>query len=202
MTTSASTPRLRLTQLYYVLLLLASFSFVGASGDRWGASTASLISFVLVTLACLGRLWCSVYIAGRKDSVLVMDGPYARCRHPLYAWSLVAGLGLGLATRSWALTAVTIVVLTLLFAAAIRREDRYLQEKFGAAFTHYAQHTPTLWPRLRQLERTTPQSVEVQPAVYRKAFLDAGSIWLLWSLIETTQALHRAGALPNFGSLL
>ena len=41
-----------------------------------------IAGFLCVALACLGRIWCSVFIAGHKDEMLVTTGPYARLPSP------------------------------------------------------------------------------------------------------------------------
>ena len=54
----------------------------------------------------------------------MIDGPYALVRHPLYVLSFVGGIGLSLATASLSLTALTAIVLAVLFgvgAALLRR---------------------------------------------------------------------------------
>ena len=100
MTESASTPRLRATFAIY-LALIAATPVVGPRKSRWaGVAVAGVAGFVCVALACLGRIWCSLFIAGHKDEVLVTTGPYAHCRHPLYSFSMVGALGLGLASKS------------------------------------------------------------------------------------------------------
>ena|SRR5688572_19059638 len=101
MTDSASTPRLRATFAIY-LALIATTAVIGPQQvPAWLYYVMSIAGFILVTLACLGRIWTSVFIAGHKDAELVTTGPYARCRHPLYSCSMLGALGLGLATKSW-----------------------------------------------------------------------------------------------------
>ena len=100
MTESASTPRLRATFAIYLALVAAT----AVLGPRDLGATAyystGIAGFLLVVLACLGRLWCSVFIAGHKDESLVTTGPYGRVRHPLYACSMLGAFGLGLTSRS------------------------------------------------------------------------------------------------------
>ncbi len=55
---------------------------------------------VLVGVATVGRLWCALYIGGRKNAVLVTEGPYAMTRNPLYFFSFLGFVGLGLATEA------------------------------------------------------------------------------------------------------
>ena len=126
MTDSASTPRLRATFAIYIALI-ASTTVIGPSQVPallyYGMSIAG---FILVTLACLGRIWTSVFIAGHKDAELVTTGPYARCRHPLYSCSILGALGLGLATKSWLLCAMTVLLITALVIYAASCEEQFV----------------------------------------------------------------------------
>lgn len=200
MTRSASTPRLRLTKTFY--LLLAVSGLVAGAAPR-GVLTATLLTalgFLCVAAACLGRIWCSVFIAGRKDVALVTDGPYAWCRHPLYAWSLLAALGLGLATLTWFWPVLAPVVLGLLFRREITREEAQLAERHGQSFAAYAAGTPTLWPRRPPpaAAHTARREISLRPDILQKAFLDAGSMLLLFGLIASSTALRGAGLLPTW----
>ncbi|MCS6948610.1 MAG: hypothetical protein NZM12_13445 [Steroidobacteraceae bacterium] len=167
-----------------------------ALAEPW-QSLVGAAAVLSVAAACLGRIWCSAYIAGRKDAALVTIGPYARCRHPLYAWSLLAGLGLGLATRSLLLTAATLLLLAVLFVQAIRDEEARLRSQFGAAFDAYARSTPLLWPRRIGPSAGAAAAIVLEPVLFRKAFLDAGAMLLLVILIETASRLRAAGWLPT-----
>lgn len=191
MNTSTSTPRIRQTQGLYALLLLA----VALTGGRTFAGIAGLAAqaggFVLVGAGTLFRLWTSAYIAGRKDLELVQDGPYARCRHPLYLGSLVAGLGLALSTRSVVLTLGVPALLAVLHTGAIRSEERSLQRAFGDEWSRYAARVGLLWPRLGVPGPMGRREVDL--AVYRKAFLDAASMLGLWLLLVTADVLRQSG---------
>jgi len=191
-TTSSSTARIRRTQL----LFLACIVLVAISGGRAFEGMAGLaaqsLGFVLVTAGTLYRMWSSVFIAGRKDLEIVQDGPYARCRHPLYLGSLVAGLGLALSTRSLVLAIALPAVLAVLMAQAIRREERFLAQQHGAAWADYARRVRALWPG--RTGRPGPLRREVDLAVYRKAFLDAATVLGLWLVIVAVDTLRTQGA--------
>jgi hypothetical protein len=150
---------------------------------------------VLIAIACLGRIWCSVFIAGHKDDRLITEGPYSVCRHPLYGFSLLGGLGLALATRSIVLVLVTIAVLAALLIRAARAEDRTLLQRHGRAFTDYASITPAWLPRWRLYR--LPDAISVKPTVFRKAFLDAGAFVVLYLLVETARLLRHQGVFPT-----
>jgi hypothetical protein len=146
---------------------------------------------VMVAIACLGRIWCSVFIAGHKDDRLVTEGPYSACRHPLYGFSLLGGLGLALATRSIVLTGATVALLAALLIRAARAEDRALLQRHGPVFTDYASTTPAWLPRWRLYR--LPGALTVKPAVFRKAFLDGGAFVVLYLLVETARLLRHHG---------
>lgn len=192
MTESASTPRLRATFAIYLALIVAA-AFLGPRQiGPLAYHVAGVTGFLCVALACLGRLWCSLFIAGHKDATLITVGPYAACRHPLYSLSLLGALGLGLTTRSAMLCAAVVgLILALVFAAAAR-EERFLAGAFPAAFSAYVVATPNkFWPAFSRMP--LPERIDVHPTVFWKAFLDAGSFLLLWLLVAIATQ-YRLGA--------
>jgi protein-S-isoprenylcysteine O-methyltransferase Ste14 len=182
MTQSASTPRLRATFWLYLALLVAT-AFVGPRVARGQPADLLLAAtgFVLVVLACLGRIWCSVFVAGYKDERVISSGPYATCRHPLYSLSFVGALGLACTARSLTLAAILIVALAFLLRSAAVREEAFLASVHGETYRAYAASTPRWWPRLSQYQ--VPEQVELKPRVLWKAFLDAGSFLALYLLV-------------------
>lgn len=197
---SASTARLQLTHAWYAALVpLAALAGPPALASRALDRLLGAAALLLVALACLGRIWCSAFIAGHKDVRLVTAGPYALCRHPLYVLSFLGGLGLGLATRSIVLTAVTALLLAGLFARAARAEERLLAVAHPQQFARYAGSTPRWWPRFAH--QPLPEAIELRPRVYWKAFLDAGSFVLLYLLIEGARVLREMGVTPTLAPL-
>jgi protein-S-isoprenylcysteine O-methyltransferase Ste14 len=194
MATSGSTPRIRLTQALYLLMLVAVAASDGRSLQGAAALFAQAGGFLLIVAAVLGRLWTTLFIAGRKDEQLVREGPFSVCRHPLYLGSMLAALGIGLTTRSLMLTiALPLLVGTILIVAS-HREDAVLLAAHGAAFREYRDTVPAFWPAWSLLR--TPESVTVPPRIYRKAFLDAASFLGLWLLVLMLESLHAGGAWP------
>jgi protein-S-isoprenylcysteine O-methyltransferase Ste14 len=195
MTTSASTPRLRITQTWYLLLLLLTAVAGSHPWPRIVDLLLGLLALLLVGGAFLGRIWCSAFIAGRKDQTLVTAGPYSLCRNPLYSFSWLGGLGLGVATRSLLLTALTLGVLAWLFWRAAVEEEQLLAQLHGSAFSAYCAATPRFVPRA--LTAALPAAVELHPEIFWKAFRDAGSMLLLFALIDVARQLREIGVLPT-----
>jgi protein-S-isoprenylcysteine O-methyltransferase Ste14 len=194
MTESASTPRLRATFATY-LALVAATTVVGPTEIplAWDY-LAGIVGFVCVALACLGRIWCSMFIAGHKDEMLVTTGPYGACRHPLYAFSILGALGLGLASKSLLLAMGVVVVVSALLIYAASCEEQFLADAFPEEFKAYVAATPNMWWPAR-LRGPMPAQLDVRPVVYWKAFLDAGSFFVLYLLVALA-AEYRA--LPAF----
>ena len=73
----------------------------------------------------------------RPTTALVSDGLYRFTRNPMYVGISLVYTGLALLFHSaWALLLVVLVV-GLLDVAVIRREERFLEARFGAAYTDY-----------------------------------------------------------------
>lgn len=194
MSASASTPRIRLTQLIYLLVLVAVATSEGRAVQGGAGLLAQMAGFLLVTAAVLGRLWTTLFIAGRKGGQLVREGPYSMCRHPLYLCSVIAASGIGLTTRSVVLTAALPMLVAAIAGIAARREDRALLQAHRADWPAYRDAVPAFWPAWSQ--HRMPEQVAVPPAIYRKAFLDAASFFALWLAVLLLETLRAGGAWP------
>ena len=199
MAASRSTPRLRLTAwlLLGLLALVAVSRRPGFDGIAGGVLVFA--GFACVVCAALGRIWTSLFIAGSKDRHLVTIGPYSTLRHPLYALSMLAMLGLGLSTRSLLVTMVLLAVFAVVYAVAIRAEDALLRRLHPVAFEHYASTVRALRPVWSAY--AVPATLQVQPRVLWKAFLDAGAMLGFWALLMAADALQRAGLTPAWITL-
>ena len=194
MTAPVSTPRIRLTRLIYLLVLAVVASSEGRALEGGAGLLAQAAGFLLVTAAVLGRLWSTLFIAGRKDEQLVREGPYSSCRHPLYLGSVVASFGIALTTRSVVLMVVLPAVVGAIAWYAARREDRILLEAHRADWPAYRDAVPTFWPAWSK--HWMPDQVSVPPRIYRKAFLDAAAFLALWLAVLLLETLRAGGAWP------
>lgn len=72
-----------------------------------------------------------------STTAIATEGPYGRTRNPLYLALAVIHLGIGVATGSpWILLTLPFTVLIIHFGV-IRREERYLEGKFGDEYREY-----------------------------------------------------------------
>jgi protein-S-isoprenylcysteine O-methyltransferase Ste14 len=153
-----------------------------------------LIGCLLIGIGSLGRLWCSLYIAGYKNSKLITLGPYSISRNPLYFFSLIGGLGVGLATETLLFVFIVILLFGFCYPGVIHSEEQRLLSFHGEKFEAYCKETPVFFPSLSLL--TEPETYTVNPKIFRKnAF---GALWFVWfaGILEMIEALHEANILP------
>jgi len=78
----------------------------------------------------------------KPSSVLVTNGIFAYVRNPMYVGlaCLVAGIGVALAS-DWTLVMLVVAALLIHFGV-VKREERYLEAKFGDAYRRYRDAVP------------------------------------------------------------
>lgn len=180
----------RLFGLGFVTLLLLTGS---THHDTLSGSLLFLVGTVLVGLGSIGRLWCSLYINGKKNAAVIDQGPYSMCRNPLYFFSLLGASGVGFATETWTLGIVITAVFLLMYTYVIRHEEEFLAASFGDAYRQYLARVPRFFPDPRLLKE--PDSYTMDPKMFRKSIGDA--LWFIWGLgiLTVVHALHATGAL-------
>ena len=93
----------------------------------------------------LGRNW-GLPMTQKEDPELVMTGPYARIRHPIYAGLLLAMLGSAIGVGVvWLLL---LILVGAYFIASARREERIMLEQFPDRYAAYRARTNMLVPFL------------------------------------------------------
>jgi len=146
-------PRIGLFTLLYAVA-------AGAATLRWPALfTIGAIAYPYLAAAAAVLLLATVplYVAAivplRKaygEGRLVTGGAYAVCRHPLYAmWILLIMPAIALLLKSW-LFFSTAVFMYVVARIEIRREEAYLEERFGRQYAEYKRRVNAIFPTLRR----------------------------------------------------
>jgi protein-S-isoprenylcysteine O-methyltransferase Ste14 len=181
--------RLRVSRIFALAFFLVVLAMESAHEGSLVSTVLFLLGLLLVGVATVGRLWCSLYISGRKNAELITTGPYSLSRNPLYFFSLLGFAGIGFASETVSLGAVLAAAMLVGYPAVIRQEEAVLRERFGAEFEAYCARVPRFLPRLSGY--VEPETYSVNPRLFRRTMLDV--VWFIWfvGLLEFVEALHE-----------
>ena len=73
----------------------------------------------------------------RPTTAIVRTGPYRISRNPIYLAFSVLHLGVAFWFGSWWLLATLVASVALVTAVVVRREERYLEQRFGPTYLVY-----------------------------------------------------------------
>lgn len=166
-------------------------SFVPANTETFSAEIFEMTGFILLIFAALGRIWCSIYISGRKDRELCTYGPYSHCRNPLYFFSFLGVIGIGLGLQSLFLTLIMSAIYLLGYYFIIRSEEKRLLGMFGEQFQTYKETTPRFFPKTGG--GPTIEQHSINPRIVERSLREV--IWFLLAIvfIEVIEILHAKG---------
>ena len=184
-----ATHRLLVSRIFAAAFFLVVLGVESAHEGTLLSTLLFLIGLALVGAATVGRLWCSLYISGHKNTALITTGPYSLSRNPLYFFSLLGFAGIGFASETVTLGVVLAVATLLSYPAVIRHEEAVLRERFGAEFEAYCARVPRFLPNLSGY--VEPETYTVNPRLFRRTMLDV--VWFIWfvGILELVEALHE-----------
>lgn len=173
------------------ILLISDHSF-----DQEGVCDLlfELCGVFLISVCVFGRLWSSVYMSGHKTHTLINKGPYSMVRHPLYMFSFIGTIGVGLLTENLLILSVLLLLFAGYYPLVILAEEEKLLKKHGDEYVRYMKRVPRFIPKLSLLDE--PSSFNVQTIKYRRTFLE--TIWFIWLYIplEVIERFHNMGIVP------
>lgn len=162
-------------------------------------ATEALLGLSLAGAGVATRLW-AVRAIGKRARVrhagakqLLLAGPYARVRNPLYVGNAALTLGLAvLAGAGWS-ALVSLAVLVVVYALVVRHEEGVLAGQFGDEYAAFRAAVPRWLPRLRPTALTgAPCEPWPWPEVLRREV----SPLLGVPAAGATLLVARAGLLP------
>jgi protein-S-isoprenylcysteine O-methyltransferase Ste14 len=171
----------------------------GWPADGWARSTIETVGLWLIVGCIFGRAWCALYIGGRKSVELVDRGPYSISRNPLYLFSCVGTIGVGLRTGSLAVGALFLIAAIAVMVPVIRVEELVMRRTFGGAFDDYCARVPRLLPRF-SLWRDA-EVLTLEPRHIRRIFGDGLFFACTIPLIDVIAWLQGQGIFPVLARL-
>ena len=138
-----------------IYLLAAPHIPVALLNDRFAPLSLWLVRLgATLTLAGVAfAVWARMLLAGnwssdvtlKRDHELIVNGPYALVRHPIYTGILLALIGTALAIGEWR-AALAVVLVTLAFWRKLQVEEAFMRREFGETYARYAVRVPALIP--------------------------------------------------------
>lgn len=122
------------------------------------ATALTLVSgFLIALLGELIRIW-GVNWAGSETrstgpvggTYLIIKGPFAHVRNPLYVGNILIYLGLGIMSFAWFpyLQLAALLFFIFQYYFIVRGEEKYLREKYGNLYQDYFENVPSFIPRI------------------------------------------------------
>jgi protein-S-isoprenylcysteine O-methyltransferase Ste14 len=128
-----------------------------------------LLGFIIALTGELIRFW-GVSWAGSETrttgsvggSYLIISGPFAHVRNPLYVGNILMYTGLGIMSFSIFpyLQIVALIFFFIQYYSIIKEEEGYLRKTYGKSYEDYTKNVPRLIPRLTAYKA---QNVEQPP---------------------------------------
>lgn len=149
-------------RLFQVVLVLLGFILLGSNYLRGGWLGRNFfapnpgreaIGAAITIAGCLFAIWARITLGSnwsgratvKAGHELIMSGPYAIARHPIYTGILSGAIGTGLAVAEWrCLLGFALIALT--FAAKIGQEEKLMLQTFPKTYPRYRERVKALIP--------------------------------------------------------
>jgi protein-S-isoprenylcysteine O-methyltransferase Ste14 len=163
----------RLVLIYQSLLKNSNNNDINKSGEGWLISQLLLITIIVLGVhplvrffirlsgwsfllvgwyLMLGGIWnlgenITIYSAPTDKNVLITNGVYSKCRHPIYGGLILSCLGISIACNSVD-KAIVSCVLALVMDKKADMEEEFLVSRYPFAYVTYMEKTRKLLPGL------------------------------------------------------
>ncbi len=183
-----------ITAVCMVILILFTKSFIAKESALH--ELLESVGVTLISLCVMGRILSSCYLGGFKNNVMITHGIYSVMRNPLYFFSLIGVTGAGVISGHIIVMIALPLLFLMIYLPLIKREEKFLEEKFGAEYIAYKQKVPALFPNFFNYH--APETLTFYPRFLMKAFKDAIGWLAILPCVELIEYLHAIGTLPTF----
>lgn len=149
-------------RLFYTLVAALAFAFLAGNkldgawfGVRFvpASATSEWLGVVITLCGCAFAAWARLTLganwSGRPTlkvgHELIVSGPYALVRHPIYTGLLLAAAGTAIVIGKWSCL-IGLPLLALAFLVKMSQEERLMQETFPQEYPAYRTRVSALIP--------------------------------------------------------
>jgi protein-S-isoprenylcysteine O-methyltransferase Ste14 len=199
MQTAAPTVLLKARRQHTTWFLLLACVMLLFTGSTWPEQSLvhevlEIVGSLAVAVCVLGRVWSTAYIGGRKDREILAVGPYSIVRNPLYVFSFIGTVGVGLESGTLTVPAFLMVAFVVYYHRVVEREEMFLLGRHGSLYAEYARRVPRWIPDFRLWH--SPSEIILKPANLMVGMRDTSMFFLALPLLELLDRLQMAGILP------
>jgi len=122
---------------------------------------------------------------------VVREGAFSVVRNPLYVFSFLAVVGIGLESGMITLLALLSAAFIFYYPLVVEKEEAFLQHKFGESYDAYMREVPRWKPDFKIWNE--PEQVDAKPKFIRRTAMDAAIFFLplpAFAIIALFQAHH------------
>ncbi|ESY62746.1 isoprenylcysteine carboxylmethyltransferase family protein [Mesorhizobium sp. M0051] len=188
----------RVAAVLAVLLLFLTKPGLTEGSD--GHEALELLGLCLVLVCVVGRLWSILYVGGKKNQELVSTGPFSTMQNPLYFFSTIGAIGIGLVYGSMFAALALGLASFFIFRATARKEAEFLLGKFGPVYLAYIKITPRFWPN--PFLYHDHDELQFSTRALKRTFLDGLYFLAIFPAVELVEHFRATGLLfPAFVTL-
>lgn len=147
--------------------------------------------YVMVIFGAFGRVYCSAFIGGVKNKRVIRLGPFSVVRNPLYVFSFIATVGIGLQSGMISLALFLALIYIAYYPLVVRKEEAYLRDKFDESYSEYLREVPRWIPNFTLWNE--PIETTCRPKNMRDTMRDAAAFFVplpAFILIAHLQAIE------------
>lgn len=152
--------------------------------------------YFLIAIAAMGRVYCTAFLGGFKNHNIIDYGPFSISRNPLYLFSFIGVCGFALMSVNLIAIIIMPAGFLAIYIPLIKREEIYLEGKFGKAYLTYKKKTPRLFPNFRRYH--SPAEVAMTPRTLNNALKDSIMWFLAFPALEFIEWVQDEGYLQPF----
>ena len=197
---ATSIPRLLITRTRYTRWLAALLSpsvilIAPPIRPQWAVYLLEAFGLGCLAICVLGRIWTSLYVADRKDTHLMVLGPYSVVRNPLYMFSFIGIVGIGFVLQVITLLVIAIILFVPYYSMIVALEETQMSQLHGASFAEYVARVPRWLPNFSGWKDVAV--LEVDPRFVLRCFLENSLFFPTFLLFVLLQLLRAAELLPT-----
>ncbi len=131
-----------------LVLLAVPLSTASAGPARWAAASALLALGIVLRFVGVAAAGPETRRRTRMVRTLVVHGPYAWTRNPIYIGNFLLWAGCAAAVGDPRFACVALLLFALCYSLIVRYEEHVLASTFAATYRAYAEATPRWLPRI------------------------------------------------------